>query len=170
MAHVPYFHALKRILVMALALGTVFAGFLYCYTITYRIILPDGYVGWVRVDFELESAPELALNKDNDTAKIVVPESGFVQTSTMMFASLTKTRYLMFYQKGEQLTKVPKNYYSRAIDADGVSGGADDYKDGRTALSWYFFVGPKSMRAQYPPSPVIAKSHIVLKPGRINNQ
>jgi len=158
---------MKRVLVVALALGTVFAGLLYCYTITYRIILPDGYVGWVRVDFELKSAPELDV-KNGDTATIVVPESGFVQTSTLMFASLTKTRYLMFYKKGEQLIKVPRNYYSRSFDADGVTGRADDYTDGRTALSWYFFVGPKSLRAQYPPSPVIAESTLILKPGRIN--
>jgi hypothetical protein len=68
MVHLHYFGTLKRILVMGLAMGTACAGFLYCYTITYRIILPDGYVGWVRADFELKSAPELAVNKDNDTA------------------------------------------------------------------------------------------------------
>jgi hypothetical protein len=46
----------------------------------YRYLIPEGYVGWVRVDFNVKDAPELPIEDGYYLLKI--PPTGYLQTSS----------------------------------------------------------------------------------------
>ncbi len=46
--------------------------------IHYRFVLPDNYMGWVRIDFGVPSAPDWTFS--NLTTTVTIPETGVEQT------------------------------------------------------------------------------------------
>lgn len=120
--------------------------------VVYRIILPADYIGWVRFDFGVAGAKELRwkTSEAGQMATFVVPESGFVQTSSIFAAGL---EYELFYDEGGRLVPVPKDFYSSSdIDLGGFTMEQRDAQGNSTALSLYFLVGPKWLKAKYPES------------------
>jgi hypothetical protein len=47
---------------------------------TSRFLIPDGYTGWVRVEFEVQGAPPLPMDAGQNV--LTIPPSGLLQTSS----------------------------------------------------------------------------------------
>jgi hypothetical protein len=135
--------------------------------VVYRLILPDGYVGWVRIDFSVKSAIELDASDDN-IATVVVPESGIAQTSST-YVSGARESYLLFYKIDDRLAPVPKSQYSTGFMLGGFSQTQQSTSGEPEALSWYFLIGPKSLRNQNPAKLFLRRDTPPPTPGRIKS-
>jgi hypothetical protein len=126
--------------------------------ITYRIILPDQYVGWVRVDFEVKTAPAF---DSHDALTFRVGKDGRCQTSSLMVYSV-RTKYEFLYDTPAGVRPVRDDFVDHAINAGGVTARSDDP---HYATAWYFFVGPKMYRNQHPPTAFTSHSSPLPTPG-----
>ena len=81
--------------------------------ITYKIIAPDQYTGWIRVDFTGQTPPQL--DSGNHVA-IVVGDDG---TSKSDAVPLMVTNYEFFYQTADGLRAIPDDLVDRETDAGG---------------------------------------------------
>ena len=129
----------------------------------YAIVLPDGYVGWVQVIFATphEKRPEFS----HDRYLLRIDDSGVLRTG--MFHSYFKGGQDEFFYrrvdaKGkETLVTVPPEYYcggNSGLDNCFISSDerVDAFDVGRATLgrvsdgtpgdSWFFFVGPHTLR------------------------
>jgi hypothetical protein len=131
--------------------------------ITYRIILPDQYVGWVRVDFEVKTAPAF---DSHDALTFSVGKDGRCQTPSLMVYSVP-TKYEFFYDTPAGLRPVRDDFVDHAINAGGVTAGSDDPHYG---TAWYFFVGPEVYRNQHPSSEFASHSSPLPTPGPMSLQ
>jgi hypothetical protein len=126
--------------------------------ITYRIILPDQYVGWVRVDFEVKTAPAF---DSHDALTFRVGKDGRCQTTSLLVYSVP-TKYEFLYDTPAGLRPVRDDFVDHAINAGGVTARSDDPHYG---TAWYFFIGPKTYRNQHPPSEFTSHSSPLPTPG-----
>jgi len=129
--------------------------------ITYRMILPDQYVGWVRVDFEVKTPPTF------DAQNVVtfrVGTDGRCQTTSLMVYSVP-TKYEFFYDSPAGLRPIRDDFVDHSINAGGVTAQSDDPHYG---TAWYFFVGPKSYRNQHPPSEFTSHASPLPTPGPLS--
>jgi hypothetical protein len=55
------------------------------------VVLPDGYQGWVRIDFGVRGMPSLP--KQGDRYTVTIPESGTVRTSTQLGGRSLRNEY-----------------------------------------------------------------------------
>ena len=62
-----------------------------------RYLIPEGYVGWIRADFDVKDAPPLPI--EDGSYLIKFPVSGWLQTSTEMQYGAAKGEY--YYYSGE---------------------------------------------------------------------
>jgi hypothetical protein len=131
--------------------------------ITYRIILPDQYMGWVRVDFEVKSRPTF---DSHNVLTFHIGTDGRAQSSSLLVYSVP-TKYEFFYQTEQGLRSVPDNFVDHNLDAGGITSRSDDPHFGS---SWYFFVGPKSYRNQHPQSEFVSHSSPLPTPGPLSLQ
>jgi hypothetical protein len=126
--------------------------------ITYRIVLPDQYVGWVRVDFEVKTAPAF---DSHDALTFRVGKDGRCQTTSLMVYSVP-TKYEFLYDTPAGLQPVRDDFVDHEINAGGVTARSDDPHYG---TAWYFFVGPKTYRNQHPTSEFTSHSSLLPTPG-----
>lgn len=158
-----------RILTLAFLFGIVFTfGHLGKPRLTYRLILPDGYVGWVRIDFGVDSAPAI-FNKTHELAEIRVGEDGRARTSDNMVTLSPKTEYEFFYDTTAGPKSVPQRLVLHDLNAGGLTAMAQDYDQPIKPLSWYFFVGPSSYRARHPSSEFLKSDAPLPLPGRLHD-
>ena len=137
--------------------------------LTYRLVLPDGYVGWVRVDFGVDSAPEVfKRDRYREVAEIKIAEDGRARTSDLEVYLSPKTEYDFFYDAKGSLRPVDEDLVSHEMEAGGISARADDYNQPVKPHSWYFFVGPESYRARHPNDEFLRSGAPLPTPGRIS--
>jgi hypothetical protein len=125
-----------------------------------RIILPDHYVGWVRVDFEVKTPP--AFDAHN-VVTFRVGEDGTCQTTSLMVYSVPM-KYEFFYETPAGLRPVRDDFVDHRTDAGGVTARSDNPHYG---TSWYFFVGPKEYRDRHPQSEFTSHASPLPTPGRL---
>lgn len=131
----------------------------------YKIILPEGFLGWVRVDFGVDSAPSLG----DERAVIRVDKTGRSRNSSAMMAGdPAMVKYEFWYQTRHGLRPVPSDLVSQELNAGGLTARADDYKTPVKPLAWYFLVAPKSYRVQHPISDYADGKKPLPTPGRLN--
>ncbi len=157
----------KRIKHLDLSLAVVIAVLVFSacrrgHEITYRLILPDDYVGWVRIDFG-SNAP-LATDSTN-TVTFRVGEDGKVWTDGVMVITSPSTHYEFLYDTPTGLRSVPEEFVDHRLNAGGVTARSDDPRGGG---SWYFFVGPKSYREQHPTQDYVSHRLSLPSPGRMS--
>lgn len=134
--------------------------------LTYRLVLADGYTGWVRVDFGVDSAPPVfKWNKSHQIAEIKIGPDGRAKTSEAMVVLSPKTEYEFFYDTGAGLKPIPEELINHDLEAGGITAMAQDYDQPIKPLSWYFFVGPKSYRMQHPNSEFLKSDASLPVPG-----
>jgi len=98
--------------------------------------IPEGYIGWVRVDYNIKDAPELPREGVSQIFKI--PPSGLLQTSSELKQGAATAEY--FYYSGDSVRPMAEE------DARGgliswVVKNADGSHTDRQFL--YFFVGSR---------------------------
>lgn len=101
-----------------------------CSSKGYRIILPDAYVGWVRVDFRVPGAPTLPVEDGFEV--LTVPENGVVITTSDVRASPAYDE--VFFGRSGLRVRAP--YYGR-----GITRGHSTLPN--AILSWWVFFGPE---------------------------
>jgi TonB family protein len=124
-----------------------------------RIVLPDGYIGWVRVDFAANSPPP------TDATNFItfkIGNDGYLPTDGVMISSVgEKLEFL--YETSEGLKPIPEDFVDSRFDAGGITASSGDP---RLGLSWYFFIGPKSYRQAHPTKDFISHTSPLPTPGR----
>jgi hypothetical protein len=124
----------------------------------YRVILPNQYVGWVRVDFGGTVPPEI---DSKNAITIKVDEDG---TAFSDGVPIITTRYEFFYQTPNGLRTVREDFVEQGVNAGGVSSGS---QNPHVSGCWYFFVGPKSYREQHPIHDFVTHASPLPTPGRL---
>lgn len=89
-----------------------------------RFLIPEGYTGWVRVEFEVAGAPPLPVESGQTVAKL--PPTGVLSTSSPEQYGWAEDTYYFYSQNG--IRPVPSNGPQRMIwgkingEASGPSG------------------------------------------------
>ena len=89
-----------------------------------RFLIPQGYTGWVRIEFEVPGAPPLPI--DHGEYTITIPADGVLRTSSPEQYGWARDRY--YYDSGQNLSSIPDSGDSAMIwgklngEAAGVSG------------------------------------------------
>ena len=103
-----------------------------------NIYIPEGYVGWVRIEYGVEGAPELERDFLGPWEYQRFPPSGLLQTSTELHHGAASANYFSYSENGE-----------RPLPYEMINGGIISWcaerPDG-TDLDRHFltfFVGPK---------------------------
>lgn len=126
--------------------------------ITYRIILPDNYVGWVKVEFEAKTPPTFDSHR---AITLKIGNDGRCQVSSLLVYS-TATSYEFLYETAAGLRPVRQDFVDHGVDAGGVTAPSDDP---HYATAWYFFVGPKTYRDQHLTSEFTSRRSPLPTPG-----
>jgi hypothetical protein len=103
--------------------------------ISRRIILPDGYVGWVRIDFAANSPPPV---DPKNFISFKIGNDGYLPTDGVMVSSVGE-KHEFFYETSKGLKPIPEDFVDSGLDAGGITASSGDP---RLGLSWYFFIGP----------------------------
>src|SRR4051794_24367076 len=97
----------KAVITTALLAGlTWFSGCRREQPITYRLVLPDRYVGWVKIDFAVNTAPHFDAN---NTITFRVGKDGTCRTDSLLVYSVP-TKYEFLYDTPEGLRPVRDDY------------------------------------------------------------
>src|SRR2546429_9618871 len=99
-----------------------------------RYLIPEGYVGWVRIDFNIKDAPSLSVEDGYYLFKF--PPSGRIQTSSDMEYGAAKDEFYYYSGDTRHLLKETGWGHGGMIWA-GFNGGAQGEKE----VHQYFFVG-----------------------------
>ncbi|MFZ0293492.1 MAG: hypothetical protein WAL52_07790 [Candidatus Sulfotelmatobacter sp.] len=89
-----------------------------------RFLIPEGYTGWVRVEFEVPGAPPLPM--DHGEYTIEIPSGGILRTSSAEQYGWARDRY--YYYSGQNARSLSDSGESAMIwgklngEAAGVSG------------------------------------------------
>jgi hypothetical protein len=114
----------------------------------YHYLIPDGYVGWVKVEFNVKNAPTLPFEDGHYIFKI--PNSGLLQTSSDDEIGFADDKY--FYVSGSNKRQLVAGIIINAITMIWSGYGGGDLIIGSTdkPLKYiYFFVGPKDEYEKY---------------------
>jgi hypothetical protein len=93
-----------------------------------RYLIPDGYVGWVRVDYKIKNAPALPIEEGYYLIKF--SPTGRVQTSTDMEEGYALDQY--YYYRGDD---------KHLLNQDEMIRNLFTGRKGQEQLHEYFFVG-----------------------------
>jgi hypothetical protein len=131
--------------------------------ITYRIVLSDDYVGWVRIDFGAR-APLQTDSKDTVTFR--VGDDGRIWTDAAM-VNTKPTHYEFFHQTSRGLRAIPEDFVDHEFDAGGMKASSDDPRGGE---AWYFFIGSKIYRDSHPVKDYLSHVRPLPTPGRMTDR
>jgi hypothetical protein len=138
-------------------------------TVEYRFVLPDNYIGWVEIDFGAPSGPDWRFSQLKTTVEI--PETGVAETrSPIGLVPSKRARVVLFYQNGRNVVPVPSELYSGPVQDNSLIKpikGPQRSAARQDAGSWYFFVGPPSLRGPYPSHGKLKPDAKAPTPGRI---
>ncbi|HEY3972918.1 MAG TPA: hypothetical protein VGM18_07925 [Candidatus Sulfotelmatobacter sp.] len=111
---------------------------------SFRFLLPNGYTGWVRVEFEIPGAPPL--KSENGRTVLEIPPDGSLRTSSPEQYGRTKDAY--FFDSPSGLRPIPDSGPGRLIwgkvDGEKIDGEKiNGEKSGVSGTRKYeeFFVG-----------------------------
>jgi len=103
-----------------------------------KIYIPDGYVGWVRIEYGVPNAPKLKRDLLGPLEYQRFPPSGLLQTSSKLGDGAASADF--FYYSGDSLKPLPDEFIN-----GGVISGLIKKPDGAPLEQKFgtFFVGPK---------------------------
>lgn len=121
----------------------------------HQVILPDGYIGWIRIDYLVRNAPALDYSK---AAIIRIGKNGKFSTSSRQVLGDPETvKFDFLYDTPKGLRPLPEGLVPEDIyDASITSAG-----------SWYVLIAPKSYRDTHPLDDFIQGRKPLPKPGRL---
>jgi hypothetical protein len=99
-------------------------------------LIPEGYVGWVRIDFRVESAPPLLLEDGYYVFKF--PPTGVIQTSSAFEEGYAEDKYYYLSDSGDARQPL----HGSVSGGNGmIWGEVVSRVQDRQELHQYFFVG-----------------------------
>jgi hypothetical protein len=110
-------------------------------TLAYRFLIPEGYVGWIRVDFDVAGAPELPIEEDYYIFKF--PTSGRLQTSSSDIVESRRNQFLYYSDKGKYLLKAGGPLNTRFVQEE-FSGPGPGHLPPLPNRYRYIFIGPRA--------------------------
>ena len=114
----------------------------------YRFLIPDGYIGWVKIELNIKGAPSLPLKDDHYTFEI--PSSGQFQTSSDEEFDLARDEY--YYVSGDSKRRLVSDVIIDGVTMiwNGYSGSVTTTNSKEKPYKYiYFFVGSKSEYEKY---------------------
>ena len=112
----------------------------------YQYLIPRGYVGWIRVDFNVKAAPPLPVEGNYYVLRI--PVTGHLQTSTPDAYGPLGDVYV--YECGEERQRlVISQRHEASCKIWGNFEGPATLSDATPYRFRYFFVGPKEQYQKY---------------------
>jgi hypothetical protein len=111
-----------------------------------RYLIPEGYVGWVKIYFEIPNAPLLPIEDGHYLFKI--PPTGVLKISSKFEGGVASDDY--YYVSGDKRTKLESTGWDGGgmIWAGNNGVGGDDV-DGGAAVYEGFFVGTEEQLKKY---------------------
>lgn len=76
-----------------------------------RFLIPEGYTGWIRIEFEVQGAPPLPI--DHGEYTITIPADGVLLTSSVEQYGWARDRY--YYYSGQNMRSLPDSGESAMI-------------------------------------------------------
>lgn len=121
-----------------------------------RYLIPEGFVGWVRIDYEVEGAPELPIEDGFRVYRI--PSSGLLQTSSAVQSGWASDEYYYVDASGdrEQLTVTARGGGGLVWPAGFSLEMSHEFRNGvatsrSTGIAHeQFFVGPEELAKHGP--------------------
>jgi hypothetical protein len=123
----------------------------------YRFLIPEGYVGWIRVDFNIKDATPLPI--EGDHLVFTIPESGYFRTPAKYMCGWPQDYY---YYSGNSRKPIDSQ---TMIRWNGFASGAEP--DVNKEIADYIFIGTEAEFERYRHSTYDAQG--VPKYGRLNN-
>ena len=103
-----------------------------------RYLIPEGYVGWIRIDFKVKDAPPLPVEDERYLFKI--PHSGHLKTSSDIEYGWASGDD--FYYSGKTRRKLVETMWGKGGMIWGQSNGsAEDSAGNKTAIYEHVFIG-----------------------------
>lgn len=105
-----------------------------------KIYLPDGYVGWVRIEYGVQSAPKLPRDFLGPWEYHRFPPSGLLQTSSELYDGAASANYFYYSENGE-----------RPLPYEMINGGIISWCVKKPEGTYFeqnfitYFVGPKDV-------------------------
>jgi hypothetical protein len=106
-----------------------------------KILLPDGFVGWTRLDYGVDGAPPLP--RDGQFVVVKYPPSGLLVTSSVPTGSYGLKK--VYYYAGTAVVPAPSGFRA--------TGGFTTWneRDPETRYSWFAFYGTDADAAEPEP-------------------
>jgi len=105
----------------------------------YRFLIPEGYVGWIRVDFEVPGAPPLPVEGGFYTFKF--SDTGRIQTSSSDILESRRNEFLYYSTERTYLLRVGGPPETRMVHGQ-FSGPGPGHKYPVPNPYRYYFIGP----------------------------
>jgi hypothetical protein len=115
-------------------------------TLPYRFLIPAGYVGWVRVDFDVPGAPELPVEEGYYI--FVFPKSGRLQTSSSDIVESRRNQFFYLSEKGKYLLRTGGPLNTRLVQEE-FSGPGPGHLPPVPNRYRYIFIGPRDAFEKY---------------------
>jgi hypothetical protein len=111
-----------------------------------RYLIPEGYVGWVRINFRVKDAPPIPIEDGRYLFKF--PPSGLIETSSDIEYGWSKDEY--FYYSGDARRKlVGTGWGESGMIWAGATGWSGNNFEERTDVREVFFVGTEEEYRKY---------------------
>lgn len=110
-------------------------------TLPYRFLIPEGYVGWVRVDFDVATAPPLPIEEGYYIFKF--PESGRLQTSSSDIVESRRNQFFYYSDRGTHLLKAGGPLNRRLVQEEFSGPGPGHFSPVPNRYR-YIFIGPRA--------------------------
>lgn len=112
----------------------------------YRFLIPEGYVGWIRVDFDVSNAPQLPIEDGFYIFKF--PESGRLQTSSSDVVESRRNEFHYYSTEGSYKLKVVGPIEKRMVPGE-FSGPGSGHIAPVPNHYRYIFIGPTDVFDRY---------------------
>lgn len=109
-------------------------------SLPYRFLIPEGYVGWVRVDFDVATAPPLPIEEGYRIFKFT--ESGRLQTSSSDTVDSRRNQFFYYSERGTHLLEVGGPLNRRLVQEE-FSGPGPGHLAPVPNRYRYIFIGPR---------------------------
>jgi hypothetical protein len=108
-------------------------------TLPYRFLIPEGYVGWIRIDFNVAGAPELPMEDGYYVFRF--PESGRLQTSSDDIVESRRNQFF-YYGSGKEYLLETSCSHGACMVQEEFSGPGSSHPDPIPNHYRYVFIGP----------------------------
>jgi hypothetical protein len=108
-------------------------------TFPYRFLIPEGYVGWIRIDFDVVGAPEIPIEDGFYVFKVL--ESGRLQTSSSDLVESTRNQFFYYSGAGRYRIRLGGPLENRLVQGE-FSGPGSGHLPPVPNHYRYIFIGP----------------------------